>query len=214
MERCNLDSANLSSANLRGIDGRRANFANAVLLGADLSEARLAGAAMTNAALSGMIAEWIDGSLAEEGDKRIAREQVLDFLLGKNEPAEPATRYFGKGDVLRDATLTFGRDSKIHIDSRFENCSIALGEGAELVVGDPGVLKDCQIIGAGKITIHGRFFERQSPGIAGVRSLIVSSRGAMVGAIEQARESTTFAFQPGCRLRVKILRPREQQAAE
>jgi uncharacterized protein YjbI with pentapeptide repeats len=214
LERSNLDSANLSGANLCAVDARRANFDNATLDGAKLNEARLGGAALGNAKLGSVILEWVDASLEDEGKSRVPRERFVDFVSGKVEPVAPATRYFGKGDVLRDASLEFGRDSKIQIDSRFENCSIALGEGAELVVGDPGVLKNCQIQGPGKITIHGRFFERQSPGIAGATSLIVSSRGAMTGAVEQARESTTFAFQPGCRLRVKILRPREPLAAE
>ena len=68
--------------------------------------------------------------------------------------------------------------------------------------------------GAGNVTIHGRFFERQSPGIVGVKRLVVSSKGAVVGAIEQAADATVFAFQPGCRLRVRIAQPRLGQAAE
>jgi hypothetical protein len=62
--------------------------------------------------------------------------------------------------------------------------------------------------------VHGRFFERQSPGIRGVRRLVVSSRGGVVGAIEQAPEATVFAFEPGCRLRVKIAQAKVPEAAE
>ncbi len=104
--------------------------------------------------------------------------------------------------------LVFEPNSSVHIDSRFENCSLSLGDGVELTVGDSGVLKDCEIRGKGNITIHGRFFERRTPGIVGPKSLIVSARGAMVGAVEQSEETTVFAFQPGCRLRVKILAAR------
>ena len=110
--------------------------------------------------------------------------------------------------------MEFGANSEIHIDSRFENCSIELGDGAQLTIGKAGVLKDCQITGAGNVTVHGRFFERQSPGISGVRRLVVSARGGVVGAIEQAPEATVFAFEPGCRLRVKIAQSKVGQAAE
>ena len=76
-------------------------------------------------------------------------------------------RYFGQGDVLRNATLEFGEGIKVQIESRFEQCSIALGRGAELTVGKSGVLAQCRIEGAGDITLHGRFYERESPGIVG-----------------------------------------------
>jgi hypothetical protein len=102
----------------------------------------------------------------------------------------------------------------IHIDSRFENCLITLGEGAELTIGRSGVLKGCEIVGAGRITVHGRFFERASPGIAGARSVTVSGTGAVVGGLQQAAQATVFAFEPGCRLRVKIMRPPALEAAE
>jgi hypothetical protein len=102
----------------------------------------------------------------------------------------------------------------IHIDSRFENCLITLGEGAELTIGKTGVLKACEIVGSGRITVHGRFFERSSPGISGARNITVSSSGAVVGGLEQSAEATVFAFEPGCRLRVKILKPRVREAAE
>jgi len=69
-------------------------------------------------------------------------------------------------------------------------------------------------VGDGRVIVHGRFFERQSPGIVGVRSLLVSARGGLVGGIEQVSDGTSFAFEPGCRLRMKILRPRLPAAAE
>ena len=116
--------------------------------------------------------------------------------------------------MLRDAKLEFGPGSLIHIDSRFENCSIALGDGAELTIGKSGVLSACEIVGGGRITVHGRFFERATPGIAGARTVTVSSSGAVSSGLEQAEEATLFAFEPGCRLRVKILKPRLRTAAE
>jgi hypothetical protein len=70
------------------------------------------------------------------------------------------------------------------------------------------VLDGCQITGAGNITINGKFFEqsgkRNGAGIIGASQLVVSSTGALVGAVQQAAEMTRFAFEPGCKLRMKI----------
>jgi uncharacterized protein YjbI with pentapeptide repeats len=209
-----LGGADLSTANLTS-----ANLESAHLRAAILTGARLLDANLREASFEGTVAEWIDLSARGDGSLRKEGEQALRHLRGEPEPAAPppaaaTTRYFGKGDVLRDATLEFGENSVIHIDSRFENCSITLREGAELTIGEAGLLKDCSVAGSGKIVVHGRFFERSSPGIVGARSLHVSSRGGLVAGIEQAPDSTVFAFEPGCRLRVKILRPRLPQAAE
>ena len=107
--------------------------------------------------------------------------------------------------MLRNANLEFGEKAYVEIESRFEQCSIALGEGAELVVGQNGVLVDCQITGGGNITIHGQFFEGASPGIVGPKQLVVSQHGAVVGVVQQPPDSTHFAFEPGCKLRMRIL---------
>jgi len=48
----------------------------------------------------------------------------------------------------------------------------------------------------------------------GVKSLFVSAEGGVVGGVEQVAEGTQFAFEPGCRLRMKILHPRTAAAAE
>jgi hypothetical protein len=37
-----------------------------------------------------------------------------------------------------------------------------------------------------------------------VHSLVVSSTGSMVGGVQQPAELTRFAFEPGCKLRMKI----------
>src|SRR5262249_21441428 len=135
-------------------------------------------------------------------------------ISGKAAPAAapPAqgVRYFGQGDVLRNATLEFGEGVKVQIESRFEQCSIALGRGADLTIGKSGVLAHCRIEGAGNITLHGRFYERESPGIVGPGQLVVTSEGQLVGAVEQAPELTRFSFEPGCKLRMKILRARSE----
>ena len=116
----------------------------------------------------------------------------------------PGKRYFGKGDVLRNAHLEFDSGASVEIESLFEQCTIALGKGTELVVGKSGVLQGCQISGSGLITIHGKFVEREAPGISGATQLLVSAGGSLIGAVEQPAEYTRFAFEPGCMLRMKI----------
>ena len=58
----------------------------------------------------------------------------------------------------------------------------------------------------GSVTVHGHFFERESPGIVGAREVTVSSNGALVASVQQAAALTRFAFERGSRLRVKIVR--------
>jgi hypothetical protein len=205
--RCNARNASFARADLSGVDARHANFEGADFEGAALTGAKVFGIIMGGAKLSPLAAEWVDASSDGDGTRRVSDADVAPLLLGKGLPANN-TRYFGQGDVLRNATLEFGAGSTVEIESRFEKCSIALGTGTSLVIGEAGVLKDCVISGAGDITIHGKFFERESPGIVGPRRLVVSSRGAVQGAVEQSSESTAFSFQPGCRLRMKILRAR------
>jgi len=205
----------LSRAVLDDADLRHASLAGAKLDGAFLRRGKVGGATFGSADLEGLTFDWLDASPGADGSVRLDGARGLAFLRGEALREEaPGTRYFGKGDVLRDATLEFGEGSRIYIDSRFDNCSITLREGAELTIGEAGVLKSCSIVGDGRVIVHGRFFERQSPGIAGVRSLFVSSRGGLVGGIEQVSGGTNFAFEPGCRLRMKILRPRLPAAAE
>jgi len=186
---------------LRHADLAEGNFTSTTFTGA-----KLFGTLTKDAVLESVAADWLDGSKGGDGTKRISGEDVAAFLAGKLTPGAAATRYFGEGDVLRDATLEFGEGSAVEIDSRFEKCNISLGEGTDLVVGESGVLSECVITGGGNITIHGKFFERESPGISGPRTLVVSAKGSLVGTIAQGSEPTAFAFQPGCRLRVKILR--------
>ena len=67
-------------------------------------------------------------------------------------------------------------------------------------------LADCHIAGAGSITVHGQFFERESPGIVGPRQLTVSRQGALVASVQQGADLTRFRFERGSRLRVKIVK--------
>jgi hypothetical protein len=214
LSHADVTDVDLSRADLSRADLRQATICRVELEGCRLDQAKLGNAALSDLRGTAIVVDWIDASPEGDGSRRLEGERAVGLLAGRKERVEGSTRYFGKGDVLRDATLEFGDGSVIHVDSRFENCSISLGEGAELTIGEPGILKNCAIVGRGNIVVHGRFFERSSPGIVGPRSLVVSTRGAVVGSVEQTHESTAFAFEPGCRLRVKILKPRERAAAE
>jgi hypothetical protein len=123
---------------------------------------------------------------------------------GRNGHRSELERYFGRGDVLRGATLRFDSGCRVQVESLFEQCTIELGEGTELMVGSSGVLSDCKVIGPGTLIIAGKFYEREPPGIIGPMQLVVSTGGCLVAEVEQAAPLTRFAFEPGSNLRVKI----------
>jgi hypothetical protein len=119
--------------------------------------------------------------------------------------AGPAgARYLGSGDVVRDASLRFASGSRVEVHALLERCAIDIAEGTELVIGEDGVLADCTVTGAGRIIVHGKFFEGATPGIVGPREIVVRSRGVLVSAVRQRGVPARFAFEPGSRLRTKI----------
>jgi uncharacterized protein YjbI with pentapeptide repeats len=208
----NLSGADLTNANLTQADLRYATFARAQLAATRLTGAKAAGLIGTGMPLgSGIEVMWLDLSPAGDGSQRVENGVIPSLLMAGavassgSADGETRCRYFGRGDVLRDATLQFDAGAQIEIDSLFQNCTINLGDQTELVIGPSGVLADCEIVGAGNITIHGRFFERKNPGIVGPRQLSVSARGAVVSAIAQNPDHTRFSFETGCQLRVKIV---------
>jgi hypothetical protein len=116
-------------------------------------------------------------------------------------------RFFGEGDVLRNATLEFGENSVVDIQSRFEKCKIKLVEGSRLTVGPEGVLQDCHISGPGDVIVRGKFKQDEStPSIVGPRTLFVGETGQMHCAIKQHVERTRFGFEEGCEMQVRILK--------
>lgn len=214
----NLSGADLTGAVLVDTDIRYATVARAQLAGARLTGAKVAGLIGTGGAageLGAIEVTWLDLSPAGDGTQRVENGVIPTLLTAGASgptpapaavPDEPARRrYFGRGDVLRNATLQFDAGARVEIDSLFQNCTLHLGEASELVIGAAGVLADCEIVGAGFVTVHGMFFERQSPGIVGPRQLSVSARGAVVATVAHNAEQTQFAFEDGCSLRVKIL---------
>ena len=207
-----LSKADFTRADLSEADLRLANLSGAVLEGVTLTGAKVGGMNATGAQTGNLRAEWVDTSAAGDGSGRLAEAEVAGLFSGSKPGAQRRMvlsgdrRYFGRGDVLRNATLEFGDRAKVEIDSVFENCLLHVGPGTELVVGEAGVLADCKIVGSGDITVHGQFFERESPGIVGPRALTVTSRAAMVASVEQAEGNTRFAFERGSRLRLRIMK--------
>jgi uncharacterized protein YjbI with pentapeptide repeats len=218
-----FEGANLERANLADTDLRNANLRNAKLAKVKMTGAKLFGLEVAPEQLSEVIAEWVDFSA--EGDRKTKtpgtelveqykrlksgapRESAAASAPAPVSESDQAKRFFGKGDVLRNASLEFGEKSLVEIESRFEKCSISLGNGAHLTIGPNGVLEGCQITGSGEIVIHGRFSEDgNSPGIVGPKRLIVGKNGSVIGAIQQPPEMTQFGFERGCHLRLKIFK--------
>jgi uncharacterized protein YjbI with pentapeptide repeats len=212
------DGAALSRAVFADADLRHSNLKNATLAGVTMTGAKLYGFEAELDQLSGIIAEWVDFSVHADGRTKCPGESLTEqYKLMKNGGASHAgssqassdqgKRFFGKGDVLRNATLEFGEKSLVEIESRFENCSIAIAAGAVLTLGQHGVLYGCQIVGAGEVVINGEFKENgNGPGIVGPKRLIVGKSGAVSGSVQQPPELTEFGFEHGCRLRLKILK--------
>jgi uncharacterized protein YjbI with pentapeptide repeats len=237
LNRANLEGANLQGTNLQGARLTHAQLAAAKLGGAnlasaqlahadlreaDLSTAKLDDADLTNADLSGANLEEASLQRARMRDTRTQGANLKNAnLTGADAPGLTARegagaikRYFGKGDVLRNAHLEFDSGASVEIESLFEQCTITLGEGTELVVGKSGTLSGCQLRGAGKVTVHGKFIERESPGITGVNQLVVTAGGSLVGAVEQPPDLTRFSFEPGCFLRMKIQNAKKDKPVE
>ncbi len=224
MEEASLVSAQLRDAQLSGATLTKANFSAADLRRAALTKARLEGAVFggahvhgiigTGGAVERIVAEWVDDSVEGDGSHKVTGPDVASLLSGQAVVPSVHKRYFGRGDVLRNAHLEFDTGAAVEIESLFEHCTIALGNDSELVIGRSGVLNGCQVKGAGKITIHGKFVEQESPGIAGATQLVVSSVGSLTGAVEQPPERTRFAFEPGCHLRMKIQQGKKERASQ
>jgi len=206
-------SANLEEADLTEADLRDANLKGANLSGVTMTGAKLHGTNLEVSQLSSVTAYWIDFSEAGDCETKVTESLAQEFEHMMTGPAiapvaassDAGKRFFGKGDVLRNATLEFGEKSQVEIESRFENCSIALGTGAVLKLGTNGVLQGCQVVGYGEIVIHGEFKENgKGPGFVGPKRLVVGKSGSVIATVQQPPEMTEFGFEQGCVLRLKI----------
>lgn len=211
-----LKKANLEEADLSEADLRDANLKGANLTGTTITGAKMYGCEVDVDQLSVVIAEWVDMSQLADGETKCPGgslvEQYQQMKSGGVSPdgsaassSGQAKRFFGQGDVLRNATLEFGEKSLVEIESRFENCSIAIGSGAILTLGKHSILKGCQVVGFGEIVIQGEFKENgKGPGIVGPKRLTVRKGGVVNCSVQQPPELTEFSFERGCRLRMKI----------
>jgi uncharacterized protein YjbI with pentapeptide repeats len=209
-----LGNTNLEEANLAGADLRDSNLCGAKLSATVITGAKLHGCELEVDSLVDVVAEWVDFSPSGDGGRCPGGSLAEQYLAMKNGSAgrsasasssENGKRFFGQGDVLRNAALEFGDKSLVEIESRFENCSIALGSGAVLKIGKHGVLQGCQIVGFGEIEIQGEFKENgKGPGIVGPKRLTVRKDGSLSGSVQQPPTMTEFAFEHGCVLRLKI----------
>jgi uncharacterized protein YjbI with pentapeptide repeats len=201
-----LRRADLSRADLSHADLRRANLTQGVLAGASFTGAKIEGMTPAGAPAEGLLAGWVDVSPAADGSHRLDGLAALAAITGAARDAIPPEerRYFGRSDVVRNATFDFGNNARVEIDSRLEGCTITLGPGAELVVGQAGALLDCQVKGGARLIVHGRVFEREAPAIQGTGAILIGATGSLQGTVAQAPGGTRFGFERGCKLRLAI----------
>lgn len=222
-----LGGANFTEANVKQAQMENANFEEANLTNADFRSAKLRGAKFTGTTMTGVklydceldverlvhvVADWVDFSEFADGSGKCSGElfavqyqQMKNASSAASPSSDHGKRFFGRGDVLRNAALEFGDKSLVEIESRFENCSISLGSGAVLKLRKHGVLQGCQIVGFAEIDIEGEFRENgKGPGIVGPKRMIVRKDGVVTGSVQQSPTMTEFAFENGCHLQLKI----------
>jgi hypothetical protein len=208
-----LDGANFEEADLSRADLRECDLSSAILHGATLEGAKVFGLSISRESIEAIRIKWWDVSRAGDGTAREEGSGVGAFIeadSGANgggqhpQPSTPAARFFGEDDVLRNAELEFGAASSVDVQGLFENCSITLGEGAELKIGPAGVIRDCRISGEGNVLIQGQMLNRNGNTPTTSKTFFVGSTGTAVGTIQQPRDLTRFGFEPGCTLRLKI----------
>ncbi len=233
LARGNLQAANLEEADLTDADLRDANLSTAVLAGAVLDGARVFGAALTELQLESSRTAWVDLSAGGDRSEKAERARLGGFprlaLVRANGNAaggelgagaapavlvapapvavvlEPGARYFGRGDVLRNAELAFAPGAVVTVEGTFDRCQLHLGEGTRLEVGRSGSLLACKILGAGHVTVLGRLANDGGDGAeTTARVLRVAAGGFAAGRVRQPEGGTRFGFEPGCVLRLEI----------
>lgn len=234
LARGNLQAANLEEADLTDADLRDANLSTAVLAGAVLDGARVFGAALSEVQLETSRTTWVDLSASGDRTEKAERAKLGGFprlalvraggssageaaggpadaavALAAATPVavvlEPDARYFGRGDVLRNAELVFAAGAVVTVEGTFDRCHLHLGEGTRLEVGRSGSLLACKIVGTGHVTILGRLANDGGDGAeTTARVLRVAAGGFAAGRVRQPEGGTRFGFEPGCVLRLEI----------
>ncbi len=211
-----MSRANLEKADLTACDLRHADLTQAKLDGCTLNEAKLSGIQASPSQFATVIADWVDVAADGAAQRKIRGSELAAYLEGgatgrvfgtAAAEADGQRRYFGEGDFLGGAKLEFCEGSLVEVQSRFENCAITLGPGAQFILGENGVLDGCRIEGAGDLFLKGRVTESgDEPSIVGARRVVVAASGSLVATVKQPAEQTRFGFEPGCHLRLKITR--------
>lgn len=213
-----LQETALTHANLSMADLRQCNLANANLTKAVLNGAKVFGIEANASQFREVLADWVDFSAEGNGEIRVKgvdfRENYERVKQGLGASVstllDQPKRFFGQGDVLRNAILEFNEHSQIEIEGLLEKCTIVLGSGTTLTIGPNGVLKGCQIMGGGEIVVLGKFFEDGLfPSIQGPSRFVVGKTGVVRGAMQQAVLPTQFGFEHGCSLSLKIRKAEE-----
>jgi uncharacterized protein YjbI with pentapeptide repeats/cytoskeletal protein CcmA (bactofilin family) len=203
MQEADLSGARMKDCDLSGADLRFTVFGDADVQNVVLTGAKVHGIELAKLPAS-VVVEWADGSPNADGSCLLDARQVRQLV--EDEPTAapvPTQRFLGEGDVLRHAELDFAESAAVHIESELVGCTIRLSPDAELVLGERGIMRDCTVVG-GRLTIHGRFFEGGRTGLRDPRSVVVSRTGVLATRILQVPQSTQFAFERGCRLRLDI----------
>jgi hypothetical protein len=210
LREADLTGARLKSCDLSGADLRRAVLVDGELDDLILTGAKIHGLDTGSTFPDSIVAEWADAGARGDGTRLLDIRQIRAMLAGVVEGAQTRQRrYFGHGDVLRNAQLDFREGATVHVESEFENCAIVLSSDAELVLGEKGKMNDCTIQG-GRLTLHGRFTEGSKTGLVEPRRLVVSSTAVVQTTVKQPDSATEFAFERGCRLRLNIERARSK----
>ncbi|MCP3978786.1 MAG: hypothetical protein GY716_05580 [bacterium] len=226
LERATLDGSSFNKADFTDADLRGGSLRECKMNGAKLTGARLAGTDASPEQFDQVNAEWVDFS-TRTNEVKVQGHELVDYyarlksgapvlppemLQAMESGAAPAAnndsrRYFGKGDVLRNASLEFGGQSLVEIDSRFESCTIKLVEGTKLIIGQSGKLEGCRITGSGNIEVHGWLSqEGDEPCVVGPRQLVVGKSGRVRGTVKQHADLTQFGFERGCAMNLRIQR--------
>src|SRR4029078_8757956 len=102
-------------------DLRQATLARARVGGAKLTGAKVAGLTGTGAPLGEVQAGWVGTIAGGDGTGRVSNGEISSLLsglgasVGATAPAGPR-RYFGHGDVLRNATPDFPPGARLQSD--------------------------------------------------------------------------------------------------
>src|SRR5205814_5265652 len=119
LHKADLTKANLTNAELSQADLRRARLTGATLTGACLTGAKVAGLVGTGAPLVDVQAAFLDASPEGDDAARVSDGEVMfllsGFRAGELRPGSSAARYFGRGDVLRDARLELDAGARVDI---------------------------------------------------------------------------------------------------